>query len=114
MLGEAGLAARDAPAQTAPNRGKAPAPGRRTPGVRAWEPVPLAHTPIARPCRANVRMRLAPAARMALASTDHPPGTTGHSPQVDDPYRRLPMEVFSRFSRLMAMRRKVNPEDDEG
>jgi hypothetical protein len=40
------------------------------------------------------------------ASTDHSPGTPGHYPQVDDPYRRPPTDVFSRFSRQVTMRRK--------
>ena len=54
------------PAQTAPNRGKAPAPGRLTPGGRAGEPVPWT-TPRS-PGRAGpLRMRVALAVRIALA-----------------------------------------------
>jgi hypothetical protein len=46
------------------------------------------------------------------ASTDHPPAPD-HNPQVDDPYRRPPTEVFSRFFPPDDGGAQVNPEDDE-
>jgi hypothetical protein len=191
VLGRSGACGARRPAQTAPNRGKAPAQGRWTPGGRAGEParcpthrsrpcraasgcsgwhtlpgwrscrpplapmtraasalphhgVPsgLAHDAVRQPrprsvvlrrkgrtfadaggaCRAMIGCALAGSAGVVTgrvrtgsrslsgvsggASTDHPPGTPGHNPQVVDPYRRPPADVFSRFSRQMTMRRQ--------
>ncbi len=64
------------PAQTAPNRGKAPAPGRRTPRGRQGS---LRHGPHpdCETVSGRVRMRLAHAARMALAQ----PAYVAHDPR---------------------------------
>ena len=104
------------PAQTAPNRGKAPAPGRRTPGGRTGEPAPWP-TPRCEAVPGRVRMRLAHAARMALAQ----PAIGAHDPRWPAHCRITGCQVVrgmtlfdNRSPRIVVLRRKGRTFADAG